>query len=185
MARYVEMVVQGDDRDLKAYLTASSATAGHPRFVFADETGFHVPRLRERIRHHGEVQHVIVAEEHAALVRTDLGAAGPRYSFEIKEERTLETVRFPFEFSTPSRKVAADLKHLLGMLPTGAHLEGYVPQEKADKDASGTEIYAPEHDYVFSGRGTIHGDVFAVIDARAKLSAIDFTDCGEIVVDGA
>jgi hypothetical protein len=178
------LLVRGDERDLKPYLAGCAAAASLPRIVFADEAGFQIRALRERIRHHGEVVHVIVEEPVAPHVRTALAAAAPRYHFEIKQERTLEHARFEFKFETPSRDVAAKLKALLGALPRGLKLANYAPEEKTDREASSTELYTPEHDYQFAGGGEISGGIFAVVDFRAALCAIDFTHCDEIFVDG-
>jgi len=183
MARYVELVVHGHDRDLKGYLTGYLKASKPARLVFADDAGFHIQHLRERIRHHGEVQHVIMQETHVARIRAALAAAAPAYRFEVKEERPLETAYFGFEFDTPSRKVAEQLKKLLAGLPKGARVEGYTPEEESTADAGGTEIYTPAHDYSFKGRGEIHGDVFAVVDTRTAILARDFTRCEEILVD--
>jgi hypothetical protein len=184
MARYVELVVHGGDRDLKGYLGGYLTASGTTRLVFADDAGFHIQHLRERIRHHGQVQHVIVQEADVARVRAALAAAEPGYRFEIKEERPLERAHFAFEFETPSRKVAGQLKALLSNLPAGARVEHYAPEEKSTGDAEGTELYTPEHDYSFKGRGEVLGPVFPVVDARAAILAIDFTRCDEILVDG-
>lgn len=183
MARYVELVVQADERDLKAFLTGCLAAAGPPRIVYADEAGFQLHRLRERIRHHGEVQHLVVEEEHAGAVRKALEASGPRYDFNIKDERVVQTGIFSFEFDTPSRDVAGKLKQLVAGLPPGAVLEHYEPREGSSAADVGTEIYAPTHDYRFEGKGAIRGDLFAVVDARAAIAAIDFTRCDEIEIE--
>jgi hypothetical protein len=186
MARYVDLLVHGDDRDLIPYLTGYFAASPEPlRIVFADEAGFHIRQLRERMRHHGEVQHVVVEAARAARVRDALSAAAPRYRFEVKTEQTFERARFAFEFDTPSRKVAERLKGLLAKLPAGVELSGHAPAESTHPRASSAEIYAPNHDYRFAGRGVIAGDVFAVVDVRAHLGAIDFTDCGEIEIERA
>ncbi len=185
MGPHVELIVRGDDRDVKAYLAGQFAAASPTRVVFADEAGFHIRKLRERIQHHGEVQHVFVEEAHVARLRNALAGAAPRYQFEVMEERAVSGAHFAFEFDTPSHDVAAKLKGLLASLPRGARLEDYAPHERTDANASGTELYSPAHAYDFAGRGTIHGDAFAVVDARAALCAIDFTRCDEIEVEHA
>ena len=184
MAAYLDLVVHGDDRDLIPYLIGYLAASSEPiRVVFANEAGFHVRELRERIRYHGEVQHVIVESARAPRVKAALSAAAPRYRFEIKAEAPMEKARFSFEFDTPSREVADKLKRTFAKLPPGLEVSGYTPAESSRPGASGAEIYAPDHDYRFAGRGVIAGDVFAVVDMRAVLCAIDFVDCDEIKVD--
>ncbi len=183
MASYVELIVRGDDREMKAFLAGYFAASSAVRVVFADDAGFHVRALRERIQHHGEVQHLFVEQSQAESVRKALAAAAPRYRFEVREERGASTARFEFEFDTPSREVAARIKATLGGLPAGAAAGRYTPREHTEKDAASAELYAPEHDYRFEGRGVIEGDLFAVVDARSMLCVIDFVDCDEIEID--
>lgn len=182
MARYVELVVQGNDRDLKGYLTGHFSTGKPPRLIYADEAGFQLHRLRERIKHGGEVQHVLVAEEDADRVRSAVKSSEPRYQFEIKDERIVETGFFSFEFKTPSRDVAAKLKQIMGALPAGVTLNNYAPKEESCADGGGTELYTPEHDYTFSGQGEIRGDLFTVVAVRRSIDEIDFTRCHEIEI---
>ena len=184
MELYTEMLVRGDESDLKAYLFGHASGSQALRVVYADEAGFHIQELRERIKHHGEVVHVIVNSAHAPRVRSAIETAGKRYAFVVVGERTLERVRFAFDFDTPSPDVAARIKALLKEPPSGVVVEGAVPREHHIANASTTELYAPEHHYQFTGRGIARGDVFAVIDFRDALRAIDFVRCDEIVVDG-
>lgn len=183
MASYVDFLVHGDDRDVVPYLTGYAAASRPVRIVFGEEAGFHIRELRERLRYHGEVQHVIVAAEDSEFVRAALAAAAPRYRFEVKAEHAFERATFGFEVDTPSRKVAEKLKALLAERSAGVTLSGFSPVETTDPRASSAELYAPEHEYRFAGRGTISGDVFAVVDRRADLRAIDFVDCGEIEIE--
>ena len=182
MAHYYEFIIHGDDRELTAYLTGYGAAGGVGRVLFAEESGFKVKGLRERLKHHGEVRHVICDASHRSRVHAALEAAAPRYQFEIKEERKIERAYFHFEFETPSRKVADRIKKVFAGLPTGVVVTDYAPEEIIDPKATSAELYSPEHEYVFRGEGVIEGDVFGVIDARATLCDIEFTSCDEIEV---
>ena len=185
MAHYYEIIIHGDDRELTAYLTGYGAAGGVGRLIFAEEAGFKVKELRERIKHHGEVRHVISDAAHRSRLHAALEAAAPRYHFEIKEERKIERAYFHFEFETPSRGVADSIKKVFGRLPAGVTVTDYSPEEIIDPKASSAELYAPEHEYVFRGEGVIEGDVFGVIDAHAALADIEFTRCDEIEVHHA
>jgi hypothetical protein len=181
MANYVEFLILGDDRELTAYLSGYLAADGGTKpLLFAEEAGFHIKGLRERIKHHGEVCHVITDAAHRSWLRSALEAAAPRYRFEVKAERKIERAYFHFEFDTPSRAVAEKIKKLFASLPAGAAVRDFTPEEVVDPEARGTEVYAPEHEYVFRGKGVIEGDVVGVVEVRAALSAIDFTTCDEI-----
>lgn len=183
MAHYVELVVHGNNRDLKAFLTGFLSEPTPPRIVYAEEAGFQLHRLRERITHHGEVQHLIVEQEHAERIRAALNASRPRYAFEIKEEMGVDTGLFSFDFDTPSRDVANKIKTQLEHLPVGAVLRNYVPREESRSGNAGAELYTPAHDYRFSGRGVIRGGLFPLVDARASMVAVDFMRCDEIEIE--
>lgn len=180
MAGYHEIVVRGDDRDLVPYLTGFAAGCEITGIFFAHEAGVRLQGLRERIKHHGEVLHVICASEHVARLRKAIESAPRHYKFEIKDEAKIERAYAHFEFETPSRKVANDIKQVLSALPAGVALLDYEPEEIINPAATGAEVYSPAHEYVFRGKGVVEGDVAGVIATRAKLSDIEFVNCGEI-----
>jgi hypothetical protein len=186
MAHYSEFVIRADDRDLVPYLAGFAAGAGlEHAFVFAAEAGFHVHALRERLKHHGEVTHVICDPAHRDRLRAAIAKAAPRFEFEIAEERRVERAYFPFSFETPSREVAKQIKRALAALPKGVKTADYAPEEVTDPGARGAEVYSPTHEYTFRGRGVIEGDVLGVVAMRRALDAIEFMRCDEINVHHA
>lgn len=183
MSQYVEFVVRGDERELPAWLRGYAACGGSGRpLLFAHEAGFHLKKLRERIKHHGDIQHVIVAAAHAAWLRDALATAAPRYRFEVAEERKIARAYFHFEFETPSPKVAETIKRVFATLPPGVTPTDFQPREDVDPKAKGAEVYTVEHHYVYRGEGVLEGDVDGVARTFAALSDIDFVKCDEIEV---
>ncbi|HXV13139.1 MAG TPA: hypothetical protein VEC56_02940, partial [Candidatus Krumholzibacteria bacterium] len=147
MATYYELVIKGDDRDLVPYLAGYLAGAAVDGVYFAGESGLHVQAMRERIRHHGEVVHVVCAKKVLAAVREALQEAAPRYRFEIKEERAIASAHFRFKVETPSRKVAEAVKEAVAKPGRGVEVKGFEPRESVDPDKTGAEVYSPVHDY--------------------------------------
>jgi hypothetical protein len=183
MANYIEFLVHGDERELGAWLRGYAAGSGGARpVVFAHEAGFQLKKLRERIKHHGEVRHVIVADAHGGWLRAALAAAAPRYHFEVREERRIARAYFHFEFDTPSEKVADRIKHVFATLPAGVTPTDFQPREVVDPAAKGAEVYTVEHHYRYQGEGVLEGDVEGVVRVFAVLSEIDFVKCDEIEV---
>jgi hypothetical protein len=180
MATYYELVIKGDDRDLIPYLAGYMAGAAVEGVYFAEESGLHVHAMRERIRHHGEVQHVVCARKALAPVRDALDEAAPRYRFEIKDERVIASASFRFKVETPSRKIAQAVKDAMAKHGRGVEVKGYQPRESVDPEGAGAEVYSPVHEYTFEASGEIAGDVAGVIEMRRKLSAIDFVVCEPI-----
>lgn len=180
MAGYYEVIIRGDDRDLVPYLAGFVAAGGIKECHFAREAGLHLRPLRERIKYESEVQHVICPDGERHALRDAVKKAAPRYEFEILEEDKIERGYFHFEFETPSRKVAAQIKKVFATLPTGVAAMDYDPEEIENPDAKGAEVYTPAHEYIFRGKGVIEGDVGGVIAARKLLAQIEFASCGEI-----
>ncbi len=180
MARYRELIVKADDRDLIPYLAGYLAAKNVSGVYFAEESGLHVSALKERFRHHGEVQHIVCTDEAAVALRDALAKAVPRYRFEIKEERELERARFRFEVATPSRNVAQLVRDTLAGVPPQTFISGFEPRERLNHDATGTELYSPLHDYEFQGNGEVQGDIDGVIKMRQRLCTIEFVKCNEI-----
>lgn len=180
MARYRELIVKGDDRDLVPYLTGYLTANNVAGVYFAEESGLRVSALKERFQHHGEVQHIVCAADKAAVVRDALAKAVPRYRFEIKEERDTDRALFRFEVETPSRNIAELVKETLAGLPPQTTVSGFEPRERIDPDSAGTELYSPTHAYEFKAAGEVQGDIDGVIKMRQRLCTIEFVKCHEI-----
>lgn len=180
MAGYYEIIVRGDDRDLIPFVAGFAAGCGMSGVHFAQEAGLRLNPLRERIKHHGEVQHLICPEGHRARLHDALAAASPRFSFEIREESRIERAYFHFEFETPSRRVAGEIRAILGGLPAGVAVMDYAPEEVVNPGGRGPEVYSPVHEFVFRGKGVVEGDVAGVIETRKRLSDVEFVNCDEI-----
>jgi hypothetical protein len=176
MKKYYELVVKGDDRDLIPYLVG----AGVRGVYFAEESGLHVHALRERIRHLGEVQHIVCTAESRDEVHDALAKAAPRYHFEVKEERAVSGATFRFGVETPSRDIASKVRATVAAPPAGVTIAGFAPREETDPSSRGSEMYSHVHEYFFTAEGTVAGDIAGVIEMRRLLDAIDFVKCREI-----
>lgn len=179
MATFFELVIKGDDRDVIPYLSGFAASARARGMYFAEEAGLHVPALRSRILHLGEVNHVICTEALRGVVHDALAKAAPRYHFEIKDERRVERATFAFKVETPSLQIAKAVQAAVAKLPRGVAVTDFVQHEELDPSAKGAEVYSPAHDYFYTAKGNVEGDI-GVIEFRQKLSSIDFVKCDEI-----
>jgi hypothetical protein len=180
MATYYEVIVKGGDRDVVPYVMGYVAGSKASGIFVASEAGFHLKALRDRIKHHGDVQHIICDDAQRVGLRKAIEMAAERYGFAVECEDKIARAYFHFEFSTPSRKVADDIKKVLGSLPAGVKHTDYAPEEILHPDAKGAEVYSPAHEYEFRGKGVIEGDVAGVIDVRAALKQIEFAKADEI-----
>lgn len=185
MATYYEMVIKGNDRDVIPYVLGYEAGSKASGIFIASENGFLLKSLRERIKFRGDIQHIICEDGQREKLRAAIEQATDRYEFEVINEDRIERAYFPFEFNTPSRKVAADIKRVLSSLPAGVKVTDYHPEEIEHPDAKGAEVYSPAHDYEFRGKGVIEGDPGGVIVARKSIDQIEFAKAQEIEIHHA
>ena len=81
----------------------------------------------------------------------------------ILSERTVEAA-FRFSYSIASRKEAARIRGFLEKPAGGLRLTGDSSfRERSDPKASGSEAYAPAHEYEAKGRGAVEGPVDALL----------------------
>ncbi len=177
---YYEYVIKGDEDKLCAYLDGFLRGKGvKDGFFLAKDHPFHRHMVKEMIKYHGAVGHLICVSKLRPLVQTAV-RQGVELGLEIIEEKKIAKCSFRFEFDTANRNVAGTIKRALGSLPAGGKLVQYNPEEVEDPTAKGPEGYAPLHAYVFKGEGTVEGTVAGVLKSHAKLSGHEFISCTDI-----
>lgn len=183
-AVYYELLVKGNEDKifayLNGYLTSKKIKKG---VIFCDECPFDIHELRELIRYHGEVAHIVCRAGLRQTVLSALRSAPAAYSFEIKKDRKISKAAFEFKFETFSKKVASGLKRTFTQMPKGLELLEYEPEERIDPDAAGIERYAPAHDYRFAGKGKITGNVETLLDFHRQLSQSEFIKLEKIELE--
>ena len=86
----------------------------------------------------------------------------------IKSAKLIDTCKFDFRFNAYAEKYGEEIKLLIKSLPDNIILHNYDPQETINEDAKGVEMYAPEHQYVLKGSGTLEGNIADIIQLRNK-----------------
>jgi len=172
MATYYEIIIKGNDDAVRSYLRGFLAgrdvTTG---FYFTSDYPFHLPHLRELIKFHGEVVHLICK----GSLRTTVVAALKKASegFEVKDTKKLTAVWFAFDYETANRDAAAEIRRALANLAGGVELVDHDSKETVDPGAKGVEVYTPTHEYELKGKGQIRGEVPGVLDMHKRLSDIE------------
>jgi hypothetical protein len=183
-AVYYELLVKGNEDKifayLNGYLTGKKIKQG---VIFCEECPFRIHELRELIRYHGDVAHIICRAGLRQTVLSAIRSAPAAYSFEVKKDRKITSASFEFKFETFSKKVAGGLKRMFTQLPAGLKLIDFQPEETIDPDAKGIERYAPAHEYQYSGEGMVAGNVETLLDFHCRLSQSDFVELEEIVLE--
>jgi len=183
MAIYHEVIIKGDCDVARAYLEGFFHGKGvRDGYAFGDDHSFDLGHIKDLIKYHGSVLHLVCTSPVLTGVRGAIKRAPESYELEIVETHRVRRAYFHFEFKTANRKVAGKLKRLIGRLPAGVHTTDYEPQEIVDPGARGAEGYAPVHEYVFKGKGVIEGEPRNVLNTYYKMQENDFIHCDDVVL---
>lgn len=181
--KYYDFIIKGPERELCAYLNGYLRGKGvKSGYLFTGCHPFESHFLKELIHYHGEVVHLICRANLRSMITAAVKQSPEELDSEIVESKPVTKATFGFKFDTANRSVAGAIKRLLGRHPAGVKLIDYEPEETFNPDAKGAEGYAPLHEYTFSGKGTIVGDVEGVLKVRQKLTGNEFIHCDEIEI---
>lgn len=182
--KYYDFVIKGDEDKLRAYLNGflrgRKIKSG---YIFTSEHPFRSHFVKELIKYHGDVLHLICRSTLRPAIRAAIKLAPAAEKWEVVDSRPVKTVSFEFKFNTANRQVAGAIKRMLGRHPAGVKLVEYQPKETINLDAKGAEGYAPLHEYTFEGNGTIIGDVEGVLKVHEKLAGNEFIKSEEIDIN--
>jgi len=182
--KHYDFVIKGDEDRLRAYLNGflrgRKIKSG---YIFTSEHPFRSHFIKELIKYHGDVLHLICRSTLRPAIRTAIKQAPACEEWEVVDSRPVKTASFEFKFNTANRQVAGAIKRILGRHPAGVKLVEYTPKETFDPGARGAEGYAPLHEYTFEGHGTIIGDVEGVLKVHEKLDGNEFIHNEEIDIN--
>lgn len=183
MATYYEVVIKGDDDVTRAYLEGFfRGKRVRSGYAFGADHSFDIRHLKDIMKYHGGVMHMVCTAQVLTGVKSAIRRAPESYELEIVETYRLRRAYYHFKFKTANRKVAGQLKRVIGKLPAGVRATDYDPKEIIDPSARGTEGYAPVHEYVFKGNGVIEGSPEGVFKMYQKMEENDFIHCNDIVL---
>lgn len=129
------------------------------------------------------LHHIIMEEEFfkrlkdASEKRGDLRFIKAKY---IKSFKEIKSASFSFEARAYAKKYGQEIQSILSNLPAGITLKNYKPEEIIDKDAKGTELYAPTHDYTFTAEGVAEGEFWAILNFRKILDEHPLVEVSKI-----
>jgi len=171
MPAQYELVVKGDRNAIRAYLEGYFVGKGiRQGYVFTEDSPYNFEAIKERIKFHGETQHLICDAALRGPIGTAIKRAPEEFKFEIAEIVKVTRGYFHFEFETANRQVAGSIKRIMSRLPSGVSLTDYAPEEIINPDAEVVEVYAPMHPYVYKGAGVVEGDVAGVHEMRRRMA---------------
>jgi len=179
---YFELVIKGDAKLLKGFLRGYQIGRElKSELYFCADHPIKTHHLKEILTFRGGHVHIVCSANARRGIISAIQKAKD-LEFEPVADERLKKVYFDFEFETASRKVAGEIKRMFSTLKAGLKLTGYEPNESIDEEARGVEIYTPAHEYRFTGKGRIEGDLDALLGFHKKLDENDFIDADKIVL---
>lgn len=100
----------------------------------------------------------------------------------IKSVKKIIQASFEFNFEAYAKKYGEEIKKILKSLPKSVKLVDYTPKEEVHKDAKGTELYSPDHEYSFKGKGKLVGDIETIIEYNKKFDEHPLIDVTAITL---
>jgi hypothetical protein len=139
-------------------------------------------KIRELVSRRSEIAHVLVRNDTLDVFREAIEvAASAGEDLHVELERPIDSASFEFSFETFSREGALRIQGYLKPMPEGVQLSADSHVEQfVDPDASGAEVYAPTHDFVFRGKGSLLGDVEQVIRLHRVFDDDEWVDAGPL-----
>ena len=183
MTSFYEVIIKGDSKATRAYIEGVMQGKGiKDGFHFGEDHPLDLDHIKEVIKYHGDVLHMVVEAKLRASVESAIKQAPEDLHLEIVESRKIHRAYFRFKFRTHNRDVAKRVKKILDTLPDDVQLTDYEPDEHIDPEAKGTEAYTAVHEYTFKGRGVVEGEPDGVRDTFDKMVDDEFVDCDDIVM---
>lgn len=188
---YCEIVIEGHHNAVSGFMLGYTLGSGSDApYYFSRSIGVKAETLSdiilEWISLKAKLQHVIAREDLCQQIRKSLESApesAPLNAKRIKSVKVIKNARFDFTFRTYARKYGTDIKRLLEAPPVGVVLSDYEPREEVHEKSKGVELYAPDHDYIFEGKGKFSGPIMELLEFRRVLDDNPLITVEEITLE--
>ncbi len=187
---FYEIVVEGNYNFVYGMLEGYKLAAGK-NFVYylSQQVNVKATTLTEMLKEwltlKSKLQYVIIEAnswkklEAAVKKQPENSIINKKY---IKSVKKIESASFEFNFECYAKKYGDQIKSILKSLPKSLKLVDYTPKEEVHKDAKGTELYAPDHEYSFKGKGKLIGDIETIIEFNKKFDEHPLIDVSSITL---
>ncbi len=185
MEEYRELVFEGSLPVVRAFVTGVGLGRGWTTpFLCFDDHGIRGEsrghRALEKIGLTADLTYVAVIDSQASVILEMARAAEERLGIAVRSDRVVRGAEFSFEFRLFDRAIAGRLRALLGAPGGDVTVVLTDENEEVHPEGRGIEAYAPEHDYVFEGRGVARGVLPAVVALREELRQFEQVECERI-----
>jgi len=178
MGQYTKVVFEGSTAAMRAFLAGWSQGKGmasddlRRRVLWPDNWSIKTESILKGIVgaiKPGREVAVLLSDEIVDEVITALEPWAEKLELELRGRHRVHAAFFQFEFKIFARDQAAVVRNIFESLPDGVTVStDYKPEERSDPSATGSEMYAPAHDYECRGKGTIAGNVRGVLEVHLR-----------------
>jgi len=177
MADWYMIVIEGSERDLRAFVSGFLADRGADpaRVAFVDDVGLERESLHERLRAllHGGHHALIVPDDLATALIQAFERGGEAHGLRVAHRHPVATATFGFAAEVFARDVSTAIRTVVGALPAGVHATQHSEHEEEHAESKGVELYAPAHHYAYRVRGVLTGPVEGALNVRRRLADIE------------
>jgi hypothetical protein len=170
---FSEIVIEGPFMLVKGFLLGflSNKTVDNPYF-FHRKAGIKRDTLRDFLKELFELDNYAHLCLRSDLVE-EFKSATEFYTkitgMKIQSVKPIKSASFNFAYELFSEDIAEEAKSLITNLPGDITIEGYKPFEQKDESGVGMEAYAPLHEFVSRGKGTVRGEFSSIIDLFLRI----------------
>jgi hypothetical protein len=177
---FYELIIKGKEKVIDSFLKGYFLGRQVKKGVYlCDENHISEDPVRDifRLKHY---VHLICRTDVKKSIESAIENAPRELELKLHDERKVSRAKFSFKFEIFNKKMGTALKRLLNKPPKEVQIVGLEAAEDFNPEAKGVEMFAPLHDYSYTGEGSVEGDIEAVIQYYHKLSAIDLFNATEI-----
>ncbi len=169
-----ELVIEGHEDFVKGFVRGIIAgSKSNARVLFNKEHNISRTTFKEKIK---EIfvtlkahTHLIVDETTASLIEDVLRSEGEKFDLKIISKLSVVSVTFKFKYKAYAENYGTMLKGIFENLPEGVSVsDDYAPKEEIHPESEGAEAYAPEHDYIIRAKGSVTGNLDALLELYAR-----------------
>lgn len=179
MARWLKIVVKGDERALRGFLMGFGAAAG--RRLQGAVLGSDVPVAPESLTE--RVQQLLAAGSHHVVLAPEgygerLVAAIGQHGGDagLVVEKSVEIAGGSFEFRAETFRTeggALIRKAFLDAVPEGVEIRDLRTDEQVDPSGEGQELYTPVHHYSLQMSGQVIGPLPGVLEMHRRARSLE------------
>jgi len=179
MSKWHEIVVTGSQEALRGFVAVCEASLGDQEgAVFGGDIDLEGSRFTQRLRDlfaAGSHHLVFAPERLTRAILAALRAGGGEAGLAVESVHEVLSARLHFSAEAFARDVAGQLREkLLSGLPPGVIGEGIAEKEEHDPEARGSELYTPEHEYVYRVAGAFAGPLPGVLEMQRRARNLPF-----------